>query len=639
MKKIPDKQPTLPGILILLLFSLAGNAYPATDPAESTSLTEGADAVIKDHLTHFTVLSPEKGVLKVQYTITILNKKGDDQARLVVHYDKLKKVKSLEGEAFNAAGKRIEKLRKSDIEDRSNFQSFTVFADNRIKTAAFSIHTYPYTVYWEYEIETTNMMFYPTWVPQDAERLAVEKASFQVEVPAGTSFRYKEQLVKPASIRKNEKTDHYSWEVRELKAVERESLSPGIQERIPLVYTAPSAFSVEGFAGNMDSWKSYGEWINQLNQNRNDLSPEAKARIIDLTSDLSTEKEKVRVVYKYLQQNTRYVSIQLGIGGWQPFKASFVDEKGYGDCKALSNYTKAMLEAINIPSYYTLIRHGRNRDYLKEDFPMSNFDHVILCVPLAGDTIWLECTSQTNPFGFLGSGTAGRKVVLAKEEGGVIAQTSQYTAKDNLQQTIAQVDIRTEKATATIRRIYTGIQFENGGLAHYLHQSREEQKKWIYRNLKIPSYTLLNHELLLTKDDAIPEAAFSAEVELKSLVSASGRRLFINPNLANRLENTPKVLENRQTDFVLSWAYLDMDSVSFHLPEGYQAEFIPAPILIESPFGAYEARMEIEGEKLLYTRKLKVKEGRYPKEAYADYVQFMQEVSRADQAKAVLVQE
>ncbi len=613
-----------------------GVPYSVASPPEA--LTAGADAVVREHHTSFTVLSAGKGVQKVQYRITILNKKAADQARLVVHYDKLNKVKEINGKAFDAAGKEIMKLRKRDIEDRSNFQSYSVFEDNRIKTAAFAIHTYPYSVWWEYEIETTNMMFYPLWMPQDAERLAVEKASFQVEVPQGIGFRYQEQLVEPAKVSRMGGKEVYNWEVRNLKAIESEPYSPGIMERLPLVYTAPSEFSVEGFAGNMDSWKDYGAWINQLNITQNDLSEEAKAKVDRLTEGLSTDEQKVRAIYNYLQQNTRYVSIQLGIGGWQPFKASFVDEKGYGDCKALSNYTKSLLEAAGINSYYTLIRHGQNRDYLKEDFPMSRFNHAILCVPLAEDTVWLECTSQTNPFGFLGTGTAGRKVVLIKEDGGVVVHTRDYGMEENQQRTLAEVQVSAEGAQATIRRVYTGIQFENGGLSYYLHQDKEEQKKWTYRNLKIPSYTILNHELALTKNDIVPEAVLTTEIALKSLISSSGKRIFINPNLANRLDHSLKRMDERLADFVLSWSYQDLDTITYHLPEGYQAEFLPDPMEIQSPFGKYTARVEIKGQKLLYTRELSMKEGRFPPERYNDYVQFMQEVSKADNTKVVLVQ-
>jgi len=82
-----------------------------------------------------------------------------------------------------------------------------------------------------------------------------------------------------------------------------------------------------------------------------------------------------------MQDHTRYISIQLGIGGWQPFDAAFVQEHGYGDCKALSNYMVALLKTAGITAYSVLIRPGDYRYTFNESFPSNQFTHVIVCVP------------------------------------------------------------------------------------------------------------------------------------------------------------------------------------------------------------------------------------------------------------------
>ncbi len=94
----------------------------------------------------------------------------------------------------------------------------------------------------------------------------------------------------------------------------------------------------------METWDNFGKWIQALNSGRQELPPATKAKIKELTAKAKTDEEKVKILYEYLQSKTRYVSIQLGIGGQQPFEASVVDQFGYGDCKALSNYMVAMLE-------------------------------------------------------------------------------------------------------------------------------------------------------------------------------------------------------------------------------------------------------------------------------------------------------
>ena len=101
-----------------------------------------------------------------------------------------------------------------------------------------------------------------------------------------------------------------------------------------------------------------------------------------------------------MQKKTRYVNVSIGIGGWQPFDAATVDKTSYGDCKALSNFTKSLLSVVGIKSFYALNNAGSDANSIDRSFPSAQFNHAFVCVPLDRDTIWLECTNQRYPCGF-----------------------------------------------------------------------------------------------------------------------------------------------------------------------------------------------------------------------------------------------
>jgi hypothetical protein len=149
----------------------------------------------------------------------------------------------------------------------------------------------------------------------------------------------------------------------------------------------------------------------------------------------------------------------LGIGGWQPFDASYVASKAYGDCKALSNYMYALLKEANIKSCYTQIRAGAGKYFFLPDLPSPQFNHIILCVPLQKDTMWLECTSQTLAAGYLSDFTCNRYALAVDENGGKLIRTPNYGMKENLQvRNIKAILEEDGMLNVTANTTYNGIQ-------------------------------------------------------------------------------------------------------------------------------------------------------------------------------------
>ena len=146
---------------------------------------------------------------------------------------------------------------------------------------------------------------------------------------------------------------------------------------------------------------------------------------------VTNKQEQIKILYHYLQDETRYVNISIKTGGLKPFPAAFVTEKKYGDCKALTNYMKAMLSHIGITSYYSKIFAADAVKNIDKSFPSQQFNHVILCVPFEKDTIWLDCTSK-GPFNYLGTFTQNRDAYIIKKNSSFFAKTPVLKFKDVL---------------------------------------------------------------------------------------------------------------------------------------------------------------------------------------------------------------
>jgi hypothetical protein len=403
-----------------------------------------------------------------------------------------------------------------------------------------------------------------------------------------------------------------------------------------MVYFAPSAFEIQGYKGNMSTWKDFGKFQTSLNAGRDVLPPDVVQTVQQLTGNITDPREKVQVLYQYLQKNTRYISIQLGLGGWQPFEAAYVAKRGYGDCKALTNYMYSLLKTAGIRSNYALVYAGDNKNMVIDDFPMNRFNHVILCVPLQKDSIWLECTSQTNPVGYMGDFTGDRKALLINEEGGVLVSTPQYKMEDNTQQRAIKCKLDgVGNMELEVQTLYSGLQQEKvSGMINQL--SKDEVRKYLNRDYELSSYEITDFRYN-QKKDRLPKVEEALKMVLPNYASVSGKRLFINPNILNKGGAKLTLDEERKVDYVFDMAWRDEDKAEIEIPDGYTLEVPYQNVSLKNKFGSYTVTAEVVGNKIKYHRIREQYSGRFPAKDGKELMKFLEDIFRADHARMVLV--
>ena len=626
----------IPTILSALTSVGADKKYPVSDIPEE--LKREMYAVVREAEQVITIIDINKYTYSVRKVVTILNKNGDDLASEDVFYDKLTKISSFKGTSYDAEGNVIKKLKAPDFYDRSYVSSSTLYDDNRIKSASLSNSIYPYTVEFEYEVTNNYLYSFPNFYLYNDDEVSIQKISYVVKYNPKFPPRYKTfKIPEPGKSIDSDGRTVLTWEFKNIRPDKWEPYSPDHSKFVPNILVSPGEFEYSGYRGNMNTWEDYCNWEKLLMQGRDELPVETKSKILEITKPASLNEEKIRLLYEYMQSKTRYVNISLGIGGLQPIPASTVDQVGYGDCKALSNYMIAMLKVVGIQGFYSTIRAGDGAPEVEIGFPSHQGNHVIVSVPNGRDTIWLECTSQITSYGYLGNFTGGRKALLNTPKGGQWVNTPFYAAEKNLQTRTVDVELfKTGDARASVRTTYSGLQYENGGLDYAITLSAEKQKEWIQKNTGIPNFDLLGFKMN-NKKARNPFAVVSAEYSLRKLATVNGKRIFLTPNIMNRSSNIPPKLDNRKTDVVIRYGYVDFDTLVFTIPEEIYPEFTPEPVKITSQFGEYEAQFLIDQNKLTYIRKMKLKDGTYPPESYNELIDFRKSVNKADNTKVVFM--
>jgi hypothetical protein len=626
--------------LILITFQIAVFAadkkYPVSDIPDS--LKKNMYAVIREEEHVITIIDINKSSRYSRQVVTILNKNADFMANEAVLYDKLTKVSFFKGAVYDAEGNLIKRLKSTDFYDRSYVSEGSLFDDSRLKEASLAQTIYPYTVEFEYEVNQDFLYSFPDFHLYDDDEVSAQKKIFKIVYNPKYPPRFKTfKIADPIKSIDSENRGVFTWTFQNIIPDKFEPYSPEMNKFVPYILAGPSEFEYSGYRGNMKTWVDFAKWKTDLLKGRDELPEATKAKIIALTKDLPTVEQKVKVLYEYLQSKTRYINISLGIGGLQPFPASVVDQVGYGDCKALSNYMIAMLKVIGIEGLYATIMAGENDPDVVVDFPTHQSNHVIVSVPNVRDTIWLECTSQTKAYGFMGTFTGGRKALINTPTGGHLVNTPSYPAEQNIQSRTVNVFLDGNgDAKASSKTTFKGLQYENGGLDFIVNMPGEKQKEWIQKTTNIPNFDLTSFSMTNVKS-RLPSVIVKSELTLRKLATISGKRFFINPNLMNRSSNIPPKVENRKTEVLIKVGYVDWDTIQFNLPENLYPEFAPEPIKHASRFGEYEVQFKVDQGKLIYIRKMKMREGVYPPESYNELIEFRKNISKADNTKVVFL--
>ncbi|MDD2799792.1 MAG: DUF3857 domain-containing protein [Bacteroidales bacterium] len=602
--------------------------YPVNAiPAE---LKENAHTVYRLQQQELEIRSEKSAVMKVTEVITILNENGLQNCIFQQQYDSNTRITSLKGRVYNENGESIKSLGSDEILDRSAIEGFSLYSDQRVKLINPDVRTYPFTVEYNYEMEYKQTLFLPSWSNYTVNT-SYENSVFNLKTPIGYSFRFKEYNL-PKTVEKTIQKDkeNYRWVITNLKATIYEPMSSSQIYHFPYVLIASNNFQMFDTNGSSENWKDLGVWANSLLDKKDVLPAETIVKLKEMTDTCKNDFEKVKVVYEFMQNKTRYVNIAIGIGGWQPFDAATVDRLSYGDCKALSNYTKTLLSSIGINSFYTLVNAGGTSKLIDSSFSSSQFNHVFVCVPLKSDTVWLECTSQRKPCGFNGDFTDDRDVLIVDGENSKLVHTRVYPASENCTTRTSRVDLANEtEGNAVVSTKYIGLSYDDESYLLYLDDV--DKRKKVTESISLPSFTLDNFNLKENRSKT-PSIDETLNISFANYMHHMGDNVLLPVNFLNKLTSIPDKVRNRKSEMSIRRAFLEVDTVIYQLPKNLAVLGMPEDSEITTQFGKFTAKTTQKGSTLTYIRSFELYKGVFPPEAYRDFRDFLEQIATQDNA-------
>ena len=368
--------------LLLSFFYLSSPAQNIYIPEIPDSLSNKANAIILKDKTDIQIISQEKMIEHYQTQILIKNKQADHLSEVVIFHDPYRNVNQVNLKFYNIFGKVLQKVTKKDFKDYAASGRSTLYSDSRAMVYTYTPTTYPYIVEIDYTITSENTAFIPSWHPYPGYNISVLDSEYNLIYPPNFNLYKVEKNLEKFKVISYDKVNGISYFAENLPAIEHEPLSPGSNAITPWVKLAVDKFQLAGVKGTARSWEDFGHWMTtELLKGRNKLSDESVQKIKNMVAGVNDPVERAKIIYDYVQNKVHYINVAIGIGGWQPMPASEVDKLGYGDCKALTYYTKSLLDVAGVPSIYTVVYAGDAQKSIDENlsvFKATTFFYVFL---------------------------------------------------------------------------------------------------------------------------------------------------------------------------------------------------------------------------------------------------------------------
>jgi len=600
----------------------------------SKDLKKRASAVIRSDKTKVTLQSKNMYTSLRKRVITVFNEKGEDYADFRVQYKEgSEKITNVKINFYNAEGKHLKSIKNKEVDDYIAYDGISMISDGRVMYYGAEILDYPMTVEMSWKEESKSTLFIPFWNPLPYSSVAVESSSYEIDNMTPISLRVSERNFNDFDIQKQ---GDYRYLLLNQRVASTEKYIPSFLERKPMVIIAPEYFSYEGYNGSYNDWASLGKWVyHDLLMSKKNLDHRKVRTDLDgVILEDDSEETIVRKLYDYVQENTRYILIGLDEGGLVPLSTKKVHEVKYGDCKALSFYMKDLLDAYGVTANYVIVRAevDRPEDIFPEYPHTYPANHIILNIPLEQDTLWLDCTSNDNPFNFLGDFTDDRLVLQVDEDGGKLVKTPTYDKDLNKQIVNAQVLLdRAGNVDIDLKIEEYGIQIDRGiALQGYDKNEMDEHLKTSlledFDNIRIQHY-----DIALDEDEI--KTIQNYQFEADTYIEKAGDYMIITPSFLPLAVPRLKKDKKRDNDILFPRERQNISTVVYEIPVGYRMR-IPENIRLESDYGSYTQTVkEISPQKIEVARDFILKKGRYEPSEYNEIKLFFDKINKAERTQ------
>jgi transglutaminase-like putative cysteine protease/tetratricopeptide (TPR) repeat protein len=444
----------------------------------------------------------------------------------------------------------------------------------------------------------------------------VARSEYVLITPKARTFYFNEPQVPGVRRTVEERGDQriFRFVALDLRAVAQEALQPPWDEVLGHVHVS-----------TYKSWDEMGHWYWGLVKDQFVPDDEVRRRAETLTAGLKSEAAKVRAVYDYVVQKTRYVALEFGIHGFKPYRCAQIFARGFGDCKDKATLIVTMLRALGIKATPVIVRTDQKGDIEASPASLAPFDHMIAYVPSLD--LYLDGTAEYT----------GSLELPAMDRGAVALQVNEGDAKlVHLPDPPASASVSTRRLDASLaadgaaqldwRVDVSGVDASEWRVNFHAAATRKRRVEDVIASI------LPGSEVTTVDAGDLEDIEQSVTMHVRGKVSrfarAEGDVLTVPLGRREHMIRDYAPLASRKLDVRLLAQRTEEDDWVVRLPSGAKVKSVPIPASGSSPFGSYAVDVESNGTALHVKTTVTLARTRIPASEYPAFRAWCEEVDR-----------
>lgn len=589
------------GFLILCINTIAQNQE------EIKKNFPGEQVVIRKHAVHYTITlkdgEPQVQSNEVQELLFLAANAGAYMSRFSFYHSSFNQVQTYEAYTIPPSGKKIP---VKDFKTVQNISRSVFYDDMQETNFDFPSITEGSVGHLETTVNHNNPRFltphyFSRYVP-------VINGELKITFPKEMSVKYiikgndKEKIRFTSESKRNETT--YTFRVTNLP---KETRYPDAPDNS--YYSLHVIFYIENYrVGNRtvsylanldDLYQLEWSFVKDINK---EISPELKNITDSLIKNASSNTEKAKNIYKWVQKNIKYVAFEEGMEGFIPRDASLVCNRRFGDCKDMSSILTVMLNYAGVPAYYTWIgSRALPYDYTDIHLPITD-NHMICTARLDTGYVFLDGTDSYCVFGAPSSHIQGKQALIGiNEKEYKIIRVPEYPKQNSLLSDTTYLNLTDKGITGSININMSGYYAMNMyGMMSYTNEKDREKYMKGYFNRGSNKFLLDKYEIINTNDP--DKFRLTGQFQLQDYGKKIADEWYLNLNLFKFYEHQeidyPKRTIPIQHDYKNERSYVTI----LNIPEGYQVSYLPESKSFSNDVWGFKITYEQKNNQVVMTQ-------------------------------------